>query len=263
MKEKKIVYYTDERNEDFAATNGKINRDRVDGSYRYSHRSIWWKIGVFFVYRLIVTPIIWMWNKIWLGLRVKNRRAVRKLKKQGCFIYMNHTQDICDAYIPTISAFPKRTYIVTGPETVSIPGIHVLVAMLGAIPLPSNVAASRNFYTKLSEAMDEGAAVTIYPEAHIWPYCSFIRDFADTSFAYPLKLNAPVIAGVTVYRRRKVFKNHHPHATVYFSDPIYPDTDLPYKEARRKLRDEAYRFMSETAKKYDSYEYIAYRKKAE
>ena len=261
MKDKKTVYYTDEVHEDFAASNGKISRDRVDGSYRYSHRSVFWKIAVFIVYRMIVTPIVWLWTKVWLGLRVKNRKAIRSLRGKGCFLYMNHTQDICDAYIPSIACFPKRTYIVTGPEAVSIPGIHVLVAILGAIPLPSNIAAARNYNTKLAEAMGQGAAVTIYPEAHIWPYCNFVRDFPDTSFTYPVKLNAPVIAGVLVYRQRKIFKSRHPHATLYLSDLIYPDTSLPVKEARKKLRDEAYGFMSSTARDNNSYEYIAYIKK--
>ena len=262
MKEKKTVYYTDEVHEDFAATNGKIDRDRVDGSYRYSHPSVWWRIAVFFAYRLFATPIVWLWTKIWLGVRVKNRKAIRQLRGKGCFVYLNHTQDVCDAYIPSILSFPKRAHVVTGPEAVSIPGIHVLVALVGAIPLPSNVAAARNFNKRLEEVVAEGAAVTIYPEAHIWPYCNFVRDFPDTSFTYPVKLNAPVIAAVTVYRQRRFLKDHHPHATVYLSDPLYPDTTMPLKQARKKLRDGAFRFMSETAQKMNSYEYIAYRKKA-
>lgn len=263
MTPKKIVYYTDEVHEDFAATNGKIGRDRVDGTYRYSRRSPLWKIGVFCVCRLFVTPVVWLWTRIWLGLRVRNRRAIRSLRGEGCFLYMNHTQDICDAYIPTAACFPKRACIVTGPEAVSIPGIRVLVAMLGAIPLPSDVAAARNYYARLGEEMQKGAAVTIFPEAHIWPYCNFVRDFPDTSFSYPVKLGAPVIAGVLVYRERRFLRRHHPHATLYLSDPIRPDPDLSLRQARRKLRGEAYRFMQETAQREGSCAYIEYRKRTE
>ena len=255
----KVYYYTDEVNEDFAASNGKIDRDTVNGEYRYSHPSVGWKIAVFFAYRLFATPLVWLYTKIWLGVRVKNRKAMRKVK--GCFVYMNHTQNIADAFTPTIVSFPKRAYVVTGPEAVSIKGIRVLVALLGAIPLPSALSAFRNFDKKLSEAMDEKASVIIYPEAHIWPYCNFIRNFPDKSFSYPCRLGAPVIAGVTVYRQRKVFKKLHPHITIYLSDPLYPDTSLPEKQARKKLRDEAYDFMSRTAKEQNSYEYVKYIKK--
>lgn len=261
VKPKKTLYYTDEVHEDFAATNGKIARNRIDGSYRYSRRSALWKIGRFLLYRMLVTPIVWLWTKVWLGLRVRNRAAIRALRREGCFLYMNHTQDICDAYIPTVACLPKRTYVVTGPEAVSIPGIRMLVALLGAIPLPSDVAAARNYYTRLDEAMREGAAVTIFPEAHIWPYCNFVRDFPDTSFAYPVRCSAPVIAGVVVYRQRRFLKKHHPHATIVLSDPLRPDPSLPPKQARRKLRDKAYRFMCDTAERCGSYEYIAYRKR--
>lgn len=98
---KKIYYYRDEVNDDFASSNGKIDRDTVNGEYKYSHHSVWWKIGVFFAYRLIATPLVWLYTKIWLGIRVENRAAMRKVK--GCFVYMNHTQNIADAFSPPYS----------------------------------------------------------------------------------------------------------------------------------------------------------------
>lgn len=257
---KKTFFYHDEVHDDFAATNGKIGRDKVDGSYRYVRKSVWWKAISFFVYRIIVTPIVWVWVKVWLFLSVKNRKAVRSLKT-GCFLYLNHTQDVCDAFIPTLSVFPKKTYVITGAEAVSIPGIRLLVAMLGAVPLPSNVKAARNFFEKLNDAMREKAAVTVFPEAHIWPYCNFVRSFPDTSFSYPYRLDVPAVAGVVVYKKRKIFKNAHPRAEVFLSDPIFPDRSLGEKAARKKMRDEAFAFMSDTAKKQESFAYIDYIRK--
>ncbi|MEE0956482.1 MAG: 1-acyl-sn-glycerol-3-phosphate acyltransferase [Ruminococcus sp.] len=253
---KRVYYYNDEVNDDFASTNGKINSDTVNGDYRYNHPSVGWKIASFFAYRVFATPLVWLYTKVWLGVRVKNRRALRKVK--GCFVYMNHTQNIADAFLPTISAFPKRAYVVTGPETVSIKGIRVLVALLGAVPLPSALSAYRNFEHRLKEAMQEKAAVFIYPEAHIWPYCNFVRSFPDKSFSYPCRTGSPVVAAVTVYRQRRVFKKLHPNITVYLSEPFYPDPSLPEKQARKKLRDQAYEFMSRTAKEHGSYEYVKY-----
>ena len=255
----KEVFYRDEQNDDFASTNGKIDRSTVDGDYRYSRDSVIWKIISFIVYRLFVTPLVWIYVKLWLGVTVKNRRAIRSLKG-GCFLYLNHTQDICDAFIPSIAAFPKKTYIITGAETVSIKGIRLLVAMLGAIPLPSTFQAAKHFEKKLGDAVEEKAAVTIYPEAHIWPYCNFIRHFSEKSFSYPYKTNTPVIAGAVVYRQRKLFKNAHPRARVFLCDPIYPDLSLNEKQARKKLRDEVYTFMSRTVKEQHSFEYIRYTK---
>lgn len=255
----KEYFYKDERNDDFAATNGKIDRDVVDGSYKYSRHSALWKILAFIAYRLFATPLVWLYVKLWLGIRVKNRKAIRSLR-EGCFFYLNHTQNIADAFIPSIATFPKKAYIVTGPEAVSIKGIRLLVAMFGAIPLPTTFSAAKNYEKRLSEATEEGAAVTIYPEAHIWPYCNFVRDFSEKSFSYPCKTGSPVIAGVVVYRQRKIFKNAHPCVTVYLSDPIYPDKKLNERQARQKLRDQAYDFMSRTAKEQHSFAYIKYTK---
>ncbi len=254
----RVRYYRDELQEDFAATSGKIDRDCVDGSYRYDRRSPLWQVGVFLLYRLFATPVVWLYTRIWLGIRVVNRRAMKGIG--GCFLYLNHTQDIADAFIPTIAAFPKHAHVITGPEAVSIRGIRTLVAMLGAVPLPSRFSAARNFENRLQQLIDEGRAVTVFPEAHIWPYCNFVRHFSDKSFSYPYRTEAPIIAAVVVYRQQRLLPRCHPHITVYLSDPLYPDLSLPEKQARELLRDQAFDFMSCTAAAHHSYAYIRYEK---
>ena len=86
----KEYYYKDELTEDFAATNGKIGKDVVDGTYRYSRNSIGWKIISFIVYRIFVTPLVWAYVKLWLGITVKNRKALKGLK--GLFTVLHKTQ---------------------------------------------------------------------------------------------------------------------------------------------------------------------------
>ena len=258
---KREYYYSDELRDDFASTNGKIVNRKISGSYRYSHSSPGWKITAFFAYRVLATPLVWTYTRVWLGVRVKNRKALKGIK--GCFLYMNHTQNIADAFTPTITAFPKRADIITGPETVSIKGVRTLVGMLGAIPLPSTPGAFRNYERRLKESVKKNKVVTVFPEAHIWPYCNFVRDFPDKSFSYPYRTGSPAVAGVTVYRQRRFLKKRHPHITIFLSDPMYPDLSLPEKEARKKLRDEVYAFMCATVKEKNSYEYVRFIKKEE
>ena len=83
---KRVYYYNDEVNDDFASTNGKINSDTVNGDYRYSHPSVGWKIASFFAYRVFATPLVWLYTKVWLGVRVKNRRTLRKVYKRVGFV---------------------------------------------------------------------------------------------------------------------------------------------------------------------------------
>ena len=181
---KREYYYTDEVHDDFASSNGKIDRDTVNGEYRYSHPSVGWKIAVFFAYRLFATPLVWLYTKIWLGVRVKNRKALRSVK--GCFVYMNHTQNVADAFIPSIASFPKRAYVVTGPEAVSIKGIRILVALLGAIPLPSALSAHRNFEQKLRKRWRKSPPSSSIPRRISGPTAILSAVFPTSRFPIPI-----------------------------------------------------------------------------
>ena len=104
-----------------------------------------------------------------------------------------------------------------------------------------------------------GDNVTIYPEAHIWPYYTGVRPFPDASFCYPVKFNAPTFAFFTAYTKPRGLLSRFRKAnmTVFVSDPILPDPALPPRERQREIRDKVYRFMLEKAKE-STYEVIRY-----
>ena len=100
----------------------------------------------------------------------------------------------------------------------------------------------------------------IYPEAHIWPYCDFVRDFSDVSFAYPVRLGAPVFTSTVTYSKKRFGKT--PRVTVYVDGPFFPDGELGLRAAQKKLRDEAYGAMCARAKQ-SSFSPIKYIKREE
>ena len=57
--EKKIYYYTDELNDDFAEKS--IEPIKIDENYKYIHKNVFWKIGSFIVYRLIAMPLAFVY----------------------------------------------------------------------------------------------------------------------------------------------------------------------------------------------------------
>ena len=256
--DKRIVYYTDELNDDFAGTD--IKTCDIGDDFKFINKNPLWRAAAAVVYYLIAFPIVWLISYIGYGLRIKNRRAVRKVRG-GYFLYANHTQMLTDAFAPSIISFPKRAHVVANPDAVSIKGIRQLVMMLGVIPLPASLKMMRPFRDAVEARYGQNRTVTIYPEAHIWPYYTGIRPFGAASFAYPVRLNAPCIAYVTTYRRRKIFKNARPLVTITLSDPFYPDPTLSEREAKQKLRDEIYDFMCAVAKSEDNYSYITYIRK--
>ena len=247
-------------NDDFAGTN--ISTCEIPADFCYLHRSLFWKVVTFLVYYIVAIPLVWLMAKVLLGLKFQNRKALKRLRKQGVFLYGNHTQ-LLDAYIPPLAAFPKRAYIVSSPDAVSIPGIKLLVMMLGVLPLPSEIAGYRGLLRAIKTRHHEKSCIAIYPEAHIWPYYTGIRPFPDASFRYPVMCNAPVVAMVTTYRKRKgLFALcRRPGMTVTFSEPFYPDRSLPPREAQAALRNKVYEFMCEVSDKAEQVEYIRYEQK--
>lgn len=263
MKEKKIpikiVYYTDEKTDEFSSA--FILPKRIDGNWEYLRRGFGRQIKRWFFYRLLAHPIGYAYCKMELGWKVKNRQVLKDVgKKQGCFIYGNHTQERADAFIPSLAVFPKATYTIVHPNNVSMPLLGKVTPYMGALPLPDTLQAARNFKRAICTRYSEGNAIMIYPEAHIWPYYIGIRNFPPTSFRYPAELNAPCFALTNVYKKRK--RGIKPRVITYLDGPFYPDKSLPIKERAQKLRDEVYAKMIARSKESDC-EYIRYLPKGE
>lgn len=253
---KRTVYY-ESLSDDFSGTHIKTQRVRKD--FPFAKRGFIWRICSFLLYYFIAFPVVFVFCTLFLGLRIHNLKAVRGLRKRGFFLYGNHTQYL-DPFIPPLIAFPHRAYTVAHADAISIFGLRHIVMMLGGIPVPKDIPALKNFKEALCGRYSRHSCIAIYPEAKIWPYYTGVRPFPDASFKYPADMNAPVVAMFTSYRKRwGIFGSLLPPAWgVYLSDPIYPDSALPPKQARRRLRDEVYGFM-----KYRSslggYEHVCYR----
>ena len=256
MRAPKVFYYSDELNDDFAATK-ELGGKTIGQDFPYIHKNPLWRGTAAILYRGIVTPIAFLYCKLLFGLRIKGKKHLRGLKN-GYFLYANHTQHAADAFIPTLVSFPRRAYIVTGPSAVSIPGLRNIVQMLGAIPLPDETKGLRRFSEVLKTRISQRGAVCIYPEAHIWPYYTHIRPFRAGSFAYPADCGVPAVPYVVTYRERRLFKRLHPCITVQIGQPIFPNPAAKNRTERHRLRDAAYAFMTETAEAVQQPEYIRY-----
>lgn len=252
----KTFYYEDPVNDDFAK-NG-ITPKPVPADFPFVVTNIFWRILEFITYRLIATPLVYIIGKAGFGLKIKNRKAIRKLRGTGYYLYGNHTQDMMDAYTPTLVSFPKHAHIIVGPAAVSSAALRLPVQLLGGIPIPESAKGKLNFMRAISLRIEQKRAVTVYPEAHIWPWYTGIRPFPAVSFAYPVRDGVPAVAFVTTYRRRKILKKLPPLLTVTVSEPFYPDRTLNRAQARQELRDRVYEFMCSQAEKPDNYAYRRY-----
>jgi 1-acyl-sn-glycerol-3-phosphate acyltransferase len=237
---RKVIYYSDELNDEFSTA--VIEPIRIDGDYAYDGFS---RFAHFFWYRIVAMPIAFFYTKFAFRHQIKNAKVIKPYKRGGYCLYGNHTQDLGDACIPNMINKSKDKYVIVHPNNVSIPVIGHVTPSLGALPLPDDMDAYRNFAASIEQRIAEGHAVVIYPEAHIWPYYTGIRPFPDTSFSYPVKCGVPVFCFVNTYQKRRLGKK--PRIVTYVEGPFYPDESLPVRARKKELRDRVHACMCELA----------------
>ncbi len=256
MREKKVIYYTDELNDEFSTA--QITPRVIDGSYPY-FRGAFWDFCSRMVQNVFTMPVKVLYCKLKFHLKYIGREKFKECKNTGYFIYGNHTQPFADTFIPSVANYPKRNFFIVHPNNVSMPGLHTFVELCGALPIPCNFEGMKNFVRAVEDKIRKKYSVTIYPEAHIWPYYTHIRPFQAVSFQYPVKLGCPVFCLTNTYHRRGRSGDRVDIVT-YIDGPFYPDESLKPKERQQKLRDQVYRCMVERSGESD-FELIEYRRR--
>lgn len=254
----KIIYYDDELNDEFSEA--KIEPRKIDENYKYEHTNIIWNITAWLIQNVLSVPIKVLYAKIKFSIKYIGKEKVKPYKKQGYFVYGNHTQSFADTFITTNAIFPKRNYFIVNPENVSMKTLGNSIQMLGAIPIPTEKNGMKNFLSSINKKIEKGYSITIFPEAHIWPYYTKIRPFKSTSFRYPVEMNVPTFCITNTYHQKG--KNKVKIVT-YIDGPFFPDDNLTsIKEKKENLRNKVYEKMAERSQLSD-YEHIKYIKRAQ
>ena len=250
----RTYYYTNDQTDE--VVNFNIKKKIINEKYQYSSNNIVYKMWCFFI-RIVIFPFGWLYYKIINPTKINNIKAIKSYKNGTFFIYSNHTNQYLDAFAPSLICFPKTPKIIVNADNVSIPFLGQILKMCGAIPVPDTFEASKNFYSEIEKSLTKNPIV-IYPEAHLWPYYTKIRQFPATSFRYPIKFNKPIFIFTTVYKLRK--HNKKPKIEIFIDGPIFPNLTIPDKRAQYELRDKAYSIMKNRSKN-SNYEYIKYIKR--
>ena len=239
MKKQKIIYYKDELNDEFSSA--QIKPRRIDEDYKYKHGYIWDFFSII-IQNFFSMPIKIGYAKLKFRIKYVGKEKIKKFKKSGYFIYANHTQAFADTFIPSVAVFPKRNFLIVNPENISVKPFGWLVELLGAIPVPGNKTAMKNFLESVSNKIKGNHSVTIYPEAHIWPYYTKIRPFKSVSFKYPVEMKKPVFCITNTYQKRG--KNDSKVKIVsYIDGPFWADEQLNIKAQKEELRNKVYSCM--------------------
>ena len=234
-----VIYYQNELTDEFSKA--QIKARKIDGNYCYEDDTLLKRIGHIGWYRVLIRPLAWIYLKLVYHHRIVNKKVLREAADAGFFLYGNHTHPVADAFMPSMVSYPKDAYVIVHPANVSMPVLGRITPSLGALPLPDDISAAKNFVKAVKERVQRGCCVAIYPEAHIWPYYTGIRPFPDTSFHYPIQCGKPVFCFTDTYQKRRFTKR--PQIVTYVDGPFYPDATLPAKEQKKRLRNQVYDTM--------------------
>lgn len=255
-KKTRTIYWKDEINDDFDEVG--LKRPSVPENYKYKRTN---PINNFFsgiLYHGVAKPILGLYC-FFKGIKVVGKQNIRKLGGEGAFIFSNHVA-ITDVfkYQSYVFFWRKRVNIIGYPDTLSMPVVRNLARALGYLPLP--LSGDIKNMISLMDAMkfyiEKKQFILIYPEAHIWPYYTKIRNFHSGSFNYPAKLEAPVLPIVTTWRKSRLCKK--PKQTLYILEPIFPNPEKSASENKEYLYEETLKAMQKCSDSISQYEYIKY-----
>ena len=107
-KNQRVIYYDDELNNEFSGSN--VKPTKIGPKYKYISRNPFYCFFSFIAYRLIATPIAFLF-KWFRSVKFENRKVLKKFKKQGYFVFANHTNAASDVLSPHLINFPTKTIL--------------------------------------------------------------------------------------------------------------------------------------------------------
>lgn len=261
----RIFYYESEKDDPIRTEkqgDDKKSAKRVElpEGYVYIRRNPFVKMYSAVVYFCFKT-FTRFYAKFYLHMTVKNRKILKKAKGKGYVVYANHTNPFHDALSPSV-ILDRRIYTIAIPANLFIPGIGKFLPYLGILPLGSTQKQKAEFHAAIDERLAQKNCLIVYPEAHVWPYATKIRQFpqGDRSFVYPVRNNLPIFTMTTTYQKSKKKNQARPDMTVYLDGPFYPDPAKSDDENRAELAEKAYHSMVKNSE-HSTYEYFKYIKK--
>jgi 1-acyl-sn-glycerol-3-phosphate acyltransferase len=111
------------------------------------------------------------------------------------------------------------------------------------LPLSSQLSTMKKFMRAVETLLARGETILIYPEQGMWWNYRKPRPMQDGAFSLAVKNNAPIVPiFITMEDGERLDGDGFPiqEYTLHILPAIYPDTSLPAREAREKMRNENY-----------------------
>lgn len=235
-----IEYPTDDPYARIVPVN-KLTDIKFDASYEFLDDSLSFKLQHILADLVVFVPLLYV-NKVKFGLRVRNRAALRRHRKDfrnGVVIVCNHCFQYDGAAIQQVLHHriwtPMLADHLNGDQA-------WYLKYFGGIPLPDDFGGLRKFNEAFDELHRRKQWICVFPEARNWHYYKPVKPFRKGAFTMAYKYDVPILPLNISYRKRtgiwKLFaKEEIPLMTMTIGEPIFPDRSKARKdEVDRLLR---------------------------
>ncbi len=260
----RVVYY---HSWDEDMVQSRRQNIRLAKDYDYVRYGLWNRLLDW-----LLLCVLWLVAVVYVRLvrcvYIHGRERLRPYLHSGLFLYGNHTQPVLDPFIALLTLTGSRPYGIVSTANFGIPLLGRLMPWCGALPVVHTPLGQHCLTQAVYDHIRLGHPIVVYPEAHVWQYCTQIRPFSAASFAWAVETAKPAFTMTTVYRHKTTgggnenntdvkFGHSAPRIDIYIDGPFFPDTACPPRLARQRLCAVVRETMLRRAALSD-YEYIRY-----
>lgn len=222
---------------------------QVDKDYEYIKKSFKERFRRAFcnLFTRVVAPFV---NFIYFGLKIKDRKYVKQLKKQSYISISNHVSPLDIAMLRHILGYNRNLYCTGAMRNSRKNIIGWFLRGVGMLPFSENFTAQKNMNKAITELMKSNATVHLYPERAMWVDYNKPRPFKKGAFTYAVKENVPILPVFYCPKPTKGWRRIFGIDNVidaYVLPPIYPDNNIAKPERANVMREQ---MMTEYFKKY-------------
>lgn len=206
----------------------EISYYEEDGFLRYSFSINEFLNNGFYTFAKNVLKV---YNRIFFGLKVIGLQNLQNIES-GAVTVCNHV-NILDCTMVACQVNDRPIFFPTLDSNTKMPFIGFLVKKLGGFPIPRKEADCAAFRRKVGTLLNKGSFVHFFPEGHLVPYDTGLRDFKRGAFTFAYDSGVPIIPIIITYREKdglRRFFRRKPSLNLEILPPVYPDLNNPRRE---------------------------------
>lgn len=203
----------------------KNDTKKIDFSqpYRFIYNDLWFDILTSPFY--LLAGVFVFLSARFFSLRVKGRKNLRILRKQGCVVVSNHCH-YYDTVFTSYRIIPRKLFITVVQRNCEVPVVRFILKIFRALPIPGSPVGFKMITGPLGEVLRKGHHVMFLPEGELVFLSQTIHRFRPGAFYQAYIHQTPILPFVYLLKRRTFLGKEMGPAwvriTQVIGEPVYP-----------------------------------------